>query len=646
MVNYAAERMLISFFMGCITCEIYSILKTHDRARRVVSIVSLFLIVSITVLDIAVHDLRWIGAALVVFPILVYPSLIFITLNVRPINRFLALKPFRFLGEISFAICLWHLPVLSAMELCAYLVIGRRGAGNFPVFYWMWVAATLVVSTISTFLLEKPIQRYIRAKMKGTAGPVKKRTKIAAASVCIAVVVIFLAVLIPQIPKSIAFDDGEYTVTRETSPYDDTYEYITYYYNRFMLNEEWREANGIELTREATENIGGKDCQVIALRLTERVPGLSEYYVYVIVPVADKTFYRFMFKSDTPSDEWRNVIRSYNYSQIPVAESVEPEPIPDPDWSDETAEFYESLMNKGDASVTWGLYEPGDYSEFKKSERETGFSFPIVLQYMHLNSDFPYDYLNSLYAEGKICEFTLQITTSNNLDLFGESPMLALLRGDETAVNAVREIARGIKSIEKPVLFRLNNEMNTDWCSYSGIVNLSDPAVYKLVWRLIYDIFKEEGVDNAIWVWNPNNRNYPPAEWNNYINYYPGNGYVHVLGVTGYNTGTYYAEKWAEEWREFSDIYNEIEDKYTAQFNDFPWMITEFACSGIGGDKAKWIDWMFEDINKYENIRIAVWFNGSDYDPEKDNVISRPYRFDETERTLKAFKRGLAAVSG
>ena len=39
-------------------------------------------------------------------------------------------------------------------------------------------------------------------------------------------------------------------------------------------------------------------------------------------------------------------------------------------------------------------------------------------------------------------------------------------------------------------------------------------------------------------MFNPNDKNFPPAKWNNYLAYYPGNGYSHMIGVTGYNTGS------------------------------------------------------------------------------------------------------------
>lgn len=181
--------------------------------------------------------------------------------------------------------------------------------------------------------------------------------------------------------------------------------------------------------------------------------------------------------------------------------------------------------------------------------------------------------------------------------------------------------------------------MNSDWTSYSGIVTLSDPELYKAAWIRIYDIFEQEQVDNAIWIWNPNDNNYPPSKWNDFLCYYPGDDYVQMIGITGYNTGNYYENETGEVWREFDKIYSEINEKYMTYFAEFPWMITEFASSSYGGDKVKWMEHMFKNIHSYPNIKAAVWFSYADYD--ENGIAARPYWIDETPETLKAFQKGI-----
>ncbi|MBO5918320.1 MAG: hypothetical protein J6Q14_06100, partial [Oscillospiraceae bacterium] len=200
--------------------------------------------------------------------------------------------------------------------------------------------------------------------------------------------------------------------------------------------------------------------------------------------------------------------------------------------------------------------------------------------------------------------------------------------------------ARDAAAFGHPFLFRLNNEMNSDWTSYGGVVNLADPQIFTAVWQRIYRIFQEEGVDNCIWIFNPHDRQAPPSNWNNSLAYYPGTEYVQMIGVTGYNNGTYYTQ-WAEEWRDFEDIYDQIWEEYQPHFGAFPWIITEFASSGIGGDKVEWMEEMFDHIEDYPNIRIAVWFSFADFDDANGGTPARTYWLDETPETLEAFRQGL-----
>jgi hypothetical protein len=248
--------------------------------------------------------------------------------------------------------------------------------------------------------------------------------------------------------------------------------------------------------------------------------------------------------------------------------------------------------------------------------------------------------MNRIFSENRLAELTYQMTLNNNEDLYAQSPSLDLYRtGDD---ERIRTFACAAKAFGKPFLFRLNNEMNSDWTSYGGVNNLMDPDIFVDNWRTVYRIFQEEGVNNAIWIFNPNDRDCPPNGWNSFSAYYPGNEYVHMLGVTGYNNGTYYRER-GLYWRSFETIYDTLVQEYNGIFDAFPWIITEFSSSSHGGDKSKWIQNMFANLKNYPQIKVAVWFNAPDYDPAKPGVVANPYWLDETPETLAAFKKGLRA---
>jgi beta-mannanase len=179
--------------------------------------------------------------------------------------------------------------------------------------------------------------------------------------------------------------------------------------------------------------------------------------------------------------------------------------------------------------------------------------------------------------------------------------------------------------------------MNGAWVLYSAYFLGKDTDIYIDCWRYIYDKFKEKGVDNLIFVWNPNELSFPNFSYNNYLSYYPGSEYVDVVGLTAYNTGNYYN---GETWRSFSDAYDGFYYDYESHFK-FPMMITEFSCATMGGNKSEWFTDMFDTITKYKSIKMAVLWNGQDYDMSKpDKTISRNYRLDQDDKVINALING------
>lgn len=435
--------------------------------------------------------------------------------------------------------------------------------------------------------------------------------------------------------------EGDLTIkiSREYSTEKNSWEYCRWYFDRFMTDETHLRENGLRLAQSPID--GPQNSYWFS------VTG-EENYAYAFIPTNTKLFYRILFRysSDDPEIEQRmnQLLNSFQFfrSQGKAVYTKKHCPIVPEIWSQETREVYQSICDTD--VIYWGIFADkmltlGSETIIPELEEKLEYDFPAVLYYLPYGDPFPVEFMKNYYQNGKIVELTCQLSGYSNEKLFGFTPQLAVYRGleDET----IREMARGAKAFGHPFLFRLNNEMNSDWTNYSGVAVLEDPDIYIEVWRRFYRIFQEEGVDNAIWVFNPNDRDYPPANWNHFMAYYPGDEFVQLIGVTGYNTGTYYKETKNETWREFDDIYDRIQNRTTPYFSEFPWMITEFSSSSIGGDKAKWIHRMFQQIKNYPNIKLAVWFHFADYDPDHPGTVARPYWIDETEETLNAVKEGL-----
>lgn len=452
-------------------------------------------------------------------------------------------------------------------------------------------------------------------------------------------------------------DNFTTVVSKEFSTYEagveNSKKYVAEYINKNILDERYLEENNITLHKNIMDNRAGFPVQVIALTRTPAVGSDVEYntYVYCYVYTESNMFYRIMFKSsDYDWELMEEVYKTLDSLRTDVkvrgvsATFTEFKPVVSENWSEETKALYNDILTT--QKCKWGVYSPRAIEEdkledIKELEEKADTKFDGVLEYTYLFSEIPVEGMQSAYEYGKVVELTLQTSTVMNMNLDGHNPVFDVIDGQYDG--KIREMAKDLRNFGHPVLFRLNNEMNSDWTSYSASACLTDPEIYVQVWRRIYNIFEEEGVNNTIWIFNPNDECFPPNGYNNSIAYYPGNEYVHIFGITGYNTGTYYAELNGEVWRTFDEIYSAITEKYQSVYGEFPWIITEFASSSVGGDKAQWISDMFSDLKKYPNIKMAFWFNSADYDvrPEFLDDLARPYWFDETPETTRAFAEGL-----
>lgn len=363
------------------------------------------------------------------------------------------------------------------------------------------------------------------------------------------------------------------------------------------------------------------------------VPNDKNYYSSIELAKNDKEVYTIFIKSIVPVDNAHEIAASFTTIDrqgkprfaLPVHQSHTP-------LNAETRAFYDKHFSMA-SPQRWGIFEPGAPQTFEKLdvlESQLNYPFPILVRYQSFDENLPVHGLNSAYEHGRVVELTLQ-TSHNFVDNSGA--IYDILAGKYDDYFTL--YAEQLKAFGHPVLFRLNNEMNGDWCWYSASYYSKDAELYKAMWRHIRNIFDDNGVDNVLWVWNPHDLSFPNFKWNHYLMYYPGDEYVDIIGLTGYNTGTYFA---GEKWREFNQIYPEVYTEYDRHFAK-PFMITEFGSNSVGGDKVTWLNNMFKEISHFPKIKVAVWWNGIDYDPSGNP--GRIYLLDETEETTAAFKEGL-----
>ena len=169
----------------------------------------------------------------------------------------------------------------------------------------------------------------------------------------------------------------------------------------------------------------------------------------------------------------------------------------------------------------------------------------------------------------------------------------------------IRSWAQGLRAYGGPVYLRPMHEMNGNWYPWSGVTNSNSPRLYRLAWRHLHDIFTHLGADNVRWVWSPNAVDVPAT--NRFERYYPGNRYVDVLALDGYNWGACVPRYGG--WQSFDQIFGSAYRRITA-LSAKPVWVAETASAPDGGDKSRWVANMFASIpERFPRIRAVVWFD-------------------------------------
>lgn len=202
--------------------------------------------------------------------------------------------------------------------------------------------------------------------------------------------------------------------------------------------------------------------------------------------------------------------------------------------------------------------------------------------------------------------------------------------------------ARKIAEAKVPVMIRFGHEMNGNWYTWSGPrngaeetegfgdPNLPDgPERYVAAYRHVVDIFRREGAKNVLWVWAVNCSSVPDVEWNDMMNYYPGDGYVDWVGIDGYNWGT---TRSYGGWMDFRSVFGPAYERLTQAIPQKPLIIAEFASAETGGNKAAWITESFAEMKKLPRLKAFVWFNVF-----KETAWS----LDSSDEALEAFQKAM-----
>ena len=151
----------------------------------------------------------------------------------------------------------------------------------------------------------------------------------------------------------------------------------------------------------------------------------------------------------------------------------------------------------------------------------------------------------------------------------------------------------GLNRISFPIIIRFAHEMNLSRYHWGKDgFDRDSPDIYVQMFRYIVNYFNEKGSKNVLWAFCPNADSVPNFSWNKIESYYPGDEYIDILGLDGYNFGLCAKEKnmgWTSSWRSFEDI---MKSSYTQlkKISKKPILVFETGCADRGGNKANWIE--------------------------------------------------------
>lgn len=162
--NASIAKMLVGFFVGCLTYSLnLQILKLENKRKNIVFFVIFILTLIIAIMVNKAGYMKIFGQWDKVMPLLVYPLVILAALNVFYLNKFFSLKPFTYVGDLSYSIYLLHFPV-QLMMVTFLPMIGLVPDYNSWIGLAVFIIITTALASLSYHLIEKPLQNLIRRR--------------------------------------------------------------------------------------------------------------------------------------------------------------------------------------------------------------------------------------------------------------------------------------------------------------------------------------------------------------------------------------------------------------------------------------------------------------------------------------------------
>lgn len=216
----------------------------------------------------------------------------------------------------------------------------------------------------------------------------------------------------------------------------------------------------------------------------------------------------------------------------------------------------------------------------------------------------------------------------------------------------IHAYARGIAALRLPVIIRLDHEMNGTWYPWSEWADSAGHAVngngkgqYADMWRHVHDIFQADGANAyTVWLWSPNRVNRicgqrPPAD------FYPGAGYVDLVGMSGYYRN-YAASAGACDniAPTFDAVFGATLPLLRQAGPGKPLFLSEIGAAEDGGHKPEFIGSLFDGLRGNPDIAGFSWFNLAVSSSNGEDRVTHDWRINSSGASVQAVADGLAST--
>lgn len=268
------------------------------------------------------------------------------------------------------------------------------------------------------------------------------------------------------------------------------------------------------------------------------------------------------------------------------------------------------------SSRLWQDYEISLREEIKVFGTVPGY----ILWYLQIGDDFPV----------RVAEHnsSLGIYTVINQDLRSDqfSPERNNLILKEIADgkwdNFFRRFARQAKENNSKIFYRFGYEMNGDWFPWG-----MKSKLYVNAWKHVWKIFKKEKADSVQWIFSPSVIYGDLTFEKDILPYYPGDDYVDIVALDGYNFGDYHDD--FHQWESFYTVF-ERSIPGLMSFNKPMW-IAEIGCPA-DPRRTQWLQDFLEFFDSNRCFDVFFWFN--------ENKKNEPnFRIDAEPQSQQVFKK-------